>query len=96
MTLDNQPVPSTSLCLYDTAYLHGAGENYCRNQAEAERHLVRNHLYGTTHGRNHRVLVVRCPTSEEHTQNADRTYGCDEEYTYVEVKNMSSLVPWKE
>ena len=76
--------------------MHGAGKNNCRNQTETERHLVRNHLYGTTHGRYHRVLVVRCPTSEEHTQNADRTYSCDEEYTYVEVKNMCSLVPWKE
>ena len=50
MTLDDQPVPSTSLSLNDTAHLHGAGKNNCRNQTETERHLVRNHLYGTTHG----------------------------------------------
>ena len=96
MTLDDQPVPSTSLSLNDTAHLHSTSKNYCRNQAETERHLIRNHLYGTTHGRYHRVLVVGCPTGEEHAQHTDRTYGSDEEYTYVEVENMCSLVPWKE
>ena len=96
MTLDDQPVPSTSLSLYDTAHLHSTCEYHSRNQAKTERHLIRNHLYGTTHSRYDRILVVRCPTSEEYTEHADRRNSSDEEYTHVEVEDMSAHVPRKE
>ena len=96
VTLEHKPLPWACLCLNDTAHLHGSCQDYSCNQAEAERHLVRNHLHCTTHGRNHRVLIVRTPTCEEDTYHADRRNGGEQEYTYVEIEDGSTHVPRQE
>ena len=46
-------------------------QNDCRNQAQTKRHLIGNHLNGTTHRGNYRILVVRTPTGKEYSDNAD-------------------------
>ena len=71
MTLEDEPLPRTCLSLYDTTHLHRTCQDHSCNQTEAERHLIRNHLHSTTHGRNHRVLVVGTPTCEEDTYHTD-------------------------
>ena len=96
MSLEDEPFPRACLSLHDTAHLHGSCQDDSGNQAEAERHLVRNHLHSTTHGRNHRVLVVGTPTSQEDTYHANRRNGGEQEHTYVEVEDGSTIVPRQE
>ena len=96
VALDDEPAPRTDLSLNDAAHLHGACEDYGRDKAEAERHLIGNHLHGATHGRHYRILVVGTPSGEEHAEYAYRADGGDEEQAHIEVEDMRTHVPWQE
>src|SRR5574344_226144 len=96
MALDNQPVPRTRLSLHDTTHLHSSGEHHGTDHTQTERHLVRDELYGTTHGRHHGVLVVTTPASHEDTQHADGADSSHQEDAHIEVEHGHTLVPRQE
>ena len=96
MTLENQPAEGAALCFHDTTNLHRTRENHGRDEAEAQRHLVRNHLHRATHGRNNAILIIRAPSCDEYSNNADTRNGRHQEDADVEIQNCSTLVPWHE
>ena len=96
VSFEDEPLPGSGLCLHDAAHLHGAGENDGSDEAEAERHLIRYHLDGSTHGAHHGVLVVGAPSSEEDAHHSDAGDGGKEEHAHIEVDDGSALVPRQE
>ena len=96
MALEDEPAESTSLSLNDTANLHCACQDNGCDKAEGERHLVRDELHGTTHSRNHRVLVVGTPTCHKDTHDANARDSRHEEYANVEVEHLGTIVPRQE
>ena len=96
VTLNDQPFPRTCLRLDDATELHSAAKHHCRDHAQAETHLIRNHLHGTTHGRDNRILVVGAPSRKDDAEDTDAADGRDHKHADVEVEHGSALVPRQE
>ena len=71
VTLYDEPAPGAALSLDDARDLHRARQDDGGYEAEAQRHLVGDHLHGSTHGRHDRILVVRSPSCHEDAHHAD-------------------------
>ena len=96
MTTEDEPVPRTGLCLHDTRHLHRACEDDGCDKAEAERHLIRDHLHGATQCRHNGILVVGTPSGEEHANHSDTGNGGEKEDANIEVEHHSTIVPRQE
>ena len=93
MALEDKPPKGAALCFHDAANLHCARKNHGCDEAKAQRHLVRNHLHRTTHGRNNAIFVVGTPSGDEYTNNADTRNGRHQEDADVKIQDCCAFVP---
>ena len=93
VTAHDEPIPRASLVIDYLAHLHRTNQDDGGDEAEAERHLIGNHLHGSTHRRHNGIFVVTTPSGKEHAHHANRRNGRNQEQADVEVEHARTLVP---
>ena len=84
--------PPVGLTLDDLRELHRVGQDDDRQDREADRQLVGDHLRTASHGADERILVVGAPPSQQDAHHADRRSSHHEEDTHVEVEDLHPAV----
>ena len=91
MSFEN--VPSSGLALHNTADAHRPAQDNHRKYRNTQRQLIADNHGTAADGTDNRVLAVTTPSGQQNTDHPDTRSGQHEEYSYLHIQNLCSLVP---